>query len=307
MFDWLKRRKKNPEPNHPMEPTVPVRRAPPAVTTPIPVVTPVQPAESDPLSNSYTDDATLIASSYAIQARQVGTSGNTGELNENAVGLNGSNNGLNGNNSANQPSKTSDDAREYLEKVRAKEDALAMRFATGQINRKQFEELYANYQQEIRMIEQFLTDKGSSDSQDWRNQVTDGQSILIRRKHAAQMISFSIYDLRNGLPLITKGDFGVDPALFVPMLFTYQSATREIFGGEVRLTQIEGGKWLCFIPGNLTSTIALYNNEPSQQQIKNLEQSHKVFEDANANQLNREVVDPDALVLPHEFFLKATP
>jgi hypothetical protein len=41
--------------------------------------------------------------------------------------------------------------------------------------------------------------------------------------------------------------------------------------------------------------------------LKNLEQSHKVFEDANANQLKREIIDPDALVLPHEFFLRTSP
>ena len=229
-------------------------------------------------------DVTLVAPSYAAQVKQF-----------NAVQAVEPNN---------QVSKTSDDARDYLEKVRAKEDALAMRFAAGYINRKQFEELYASYQQEIRMIEQFVNE--NPESQEWKKQVSDGQSILIRRRHAAQMVGFSIYDLRTGLPLKTEGDFGVDPALFVPMLFAYQSATREIFGGEVRLTQIQGGKWLCFIPGTQTSTIALFNNEPSQQQLKNLEQSHKVFEDANANQLKREMIDSDALVLPHEYYLRHT-
>jgi hypothetical protein len=198
--------------------------------------------------------------------------------------------------------KTQEDAQVYLEKIRAKEDALAERFASGTVNRKQFEELFAYYQQEIRTISQFLNMNPESD--DWRNAVTEGQSILIRRKHATQMIGFSIYDLRTGLPLRTLGDFGVDPALFVPMLFAYQSATKEIFGGEVKSTQIQGGKWLCFIPGVLTSTIALFTTEPSQQQLQNLEQSHKVFEDANSKLLNQERFDAEALLLPHEYFLK---
>lgn len=199
-------------------------------------------------------------------------------------------------------SKTQDDAQVYLEKIRAKEDALAERFASGTVNRKQFEELFAYYQQEIRTISQFLS--SNPDSDEWKNAVTEGQSILIRRKHATQMIGFSIYDLRTGLPIKTMGDFGVDPALFVPMLFAYQSATKEIFGGEVKSTQIQGGKWLCFIPGALTSTIALFTTEPSQQQLKNLEQSHKVFEDANAKFLNQEPIDSESLLIPHEYFLK---
>lgn len=200
--------------------------------------------------------------------------------------------------------KTHEDAQIYLDKIRAKEDALAERFATGNVNRKQFEELFAYYQQEIRTISQFLS--MNPESSEWKNAVTEGQSILIRRKHATQMIGFSVYDLRTGLPLRTMGDFGVDPALFVPMLFAYQSATKEIFGGEVKSTQIQGGKWLCFIPGALTSTIALFTTEPSQQEMKNLEQSHKVFEDANAKLLHQEPVDVNALVLPHEYFLKHT-
>lgn len=276
MFEWLKRKKKAPEPPRGMEePTVPVQRS-------VHVDVPVPPVD-------VPGDVTLVAPSYAVQARQAAAQKPEPLPRPEAN---------------NQVNKTSEDARDYMEKVRAKENALSMRFAAGYINRKQFEELYASYQQEIRMIEQFVN--GNPDSQDWRNQVSDGQSILIRRKHAAQMIGFSIYDLRTGLPLKTKGDFGVDPDLFVPMLYAYQSATREIFGGEVRLTQIQGGKWLCFIPGKQTSTIALFNNEPTQQQLKNLEQSHKVFEDANANQLRREVIDPEALVLPHDFYLRNT-
>ncbi len=268
MFDWLRRKKKTPPPPRPVERTVPAPR--PAL-------------EEIPISTQENmSDATLIAPSYASQVRQQGSIPTVEPINP--------------------VRKSADDARDYIDKVRQKEDALAMRFASGTINRKQFEELYASYQQEIRMVEQFLNQ--NPDSPEWRNQVTDGQSMIIRRRHQSDLTGYSIYDLRTGLPIKTQGDFGVDPALFVPMLFAYQSATREIFGGEVRLTQIEGGKWLCFVPGKVSSTIALFNNEPTQQQIKNLEQAQKVFEDANANQLQREIIDPDALVLPHEYYLK---
>lgn len=269
MFDWLKRRKKTPTP-----PPQPVERT-------VPVYRPLREAAETPIQEPVSD-ATLIAPSYAAQVNQ--------QVGAPVV------------EPVNPTRKTSDDARDYLEKVRQKEDALAMRFAAGTINRKQFEELYASYQHEIRMVEQFMSQ--NPESEDWRNQVTDGQSMIIRRRHQSEMTGYSIYDLRSGLPIQTRGDFGVDPALFVPMLFAYQSATREIFGGEVRLTQIEGGKWLCFIPGKVTSTIALFNNEPTQQQLKNLEQSQKLFEEANAHQLQREMIDPDALVLPHDYYLK---
>jgi len=288
-FDWLKFKKKPPEPPKSEEVTIPVYRPPQA--------------EFSQSSEEDFGDATLVTASFASltsQMNQTNQEHQTQQQNQENQGF--QTNQVGQINQANQSSKTSYDARLYLEKVRAKENDLAMSFAAGNINRKQFEEIYAGYQREIRMIEQFLTD--NPESQEWKNQVSEGQSILIRKRHRPEMVGFSIYDLRSGLPIKTKGDFGVDPALFVPMLFAYQSATREIFGGEVRLTQIEGGKWLCFIPGSLTSTIALFTNEPTSQQLKSLEQAHKVFEEANTNQLNREIINSDALVLPHDYYLR---
>lgn len=289
MWNWLKRNKKQTEPPKPEQATIPVFRPPRDEFS--------RPPEED------FSDATLVTASLASMTNQMNQKNQEIQTQQpNQQNQVYQSNQLGQINQSNQSSKTSDDAHSYLEKVRAKENDLAMSFAAGNINRKQFEEIYAGYQREIRMIEQFLTD--NPESQEWKNQMSEGQSILIRKRHRPDMVGFSIYDLRSGLPIKTRGDFGVDPALFVPMLFAYQSATREIFGGEVRLTQIEGGKWLCFIPGSLTSTIALFTNEPTSQQLKSLEQAHKVFEEANQNQLKQEIINPDALVLPHDYYLK---
>jgi hypothetical protein len=202
-----------------------------------------------------------------------------------------------------QPSNEThaEEAQTYLKRLHEKVDALAERFARGGINRKQFEELFAHYQGEIQSIEQFMA--MNPDSEEWKNLVSEGQSILIRRKHAAHLVGVAIYDQRSGLPIRTVGEFGVDPALFVPMLFAYQSATREIFGGAVRSTQIEGGKWLAFIPGQLSTTLALFSTEPSQEQIKTMENVHRVFETANINLLRVMPVDAGALVCPHEYYV----
>ncbi len=193
-------------------------------------------------------------------------------------------------------------ADRQIDKLHAKLDALAERFAKGNINRVQFQELFSYYQGKIHELETFLS--YFPDSKDWKNIVNEGQSIIIRRKYAAKLSGFSIIDHRNGMPLRTIGNFGLDPALFIPMLYAYQSATKEIFGGAVRLTQIEGGKYLVFITGEVTTTLALFSTEPSQQQLKTLEQVHRVFESANVNRLKKSPVDPDTLVCPHEYFLQ---
>jgi hypothetical protein len=192
-------------------------------------------------------------------------------------------------------------AEEQLKKLHAKIDATAERFARGEINPVQFQELYAHYQSKIQEMEQFLA--MNPDSEEWKNLVGDGQSIILRKRYAARLSGFAIYDHRNGMPLKTIGNFGLDPGLFVPMLYAYQSATKEIFGGAVRSTQIEGGKWLCFVPGKLSTTLALFTTEPSQLQLKNLGKIHSVFENANADKLMITPVDESTLVCPHEYYL----
>ncbi len=193
-------------------------------------------------------------------------------------------------------------AQEELEKLHQKMDALAQRFANGSINRAQFQELFSYYQSKANDLATLLF--FNPDSEDWKNLVSEGQSIIIRRRHAAKLNGFSIIDNRNGMPIKTIGDFGLDPALFVPMLFAYQSATKEIFGGSAKLTQIEDGRWLVFISGKITTTLALFSNEPSQKQQQTLQQVHKVFETANDQRLNSKAVDLKNLVIPHEYFLK---
>ena len=202
------------------------------------------------------------------------------------------------------PLPLNEDAGLYLAKVRNKINALASRFAEGTLNRSQFEDLYAHYQSEIQMIEQYISTDPESDA--WKQAVADGQSILIRRKHAARFLGFAIYDHESGIPLRTGGEFGIDSALFVPMLHAYRSAAKEIFGSMVRSTQIEGGKWLCFISGKLTTTIALFSTEPSKNRLDTLEHLQGVFERANEKILNQPLINPDQLVCPQEYFLHLT-
>jgi hypothetical protein len=202
---------------------------------------------------------------------------------------------------ADEKKGVSSEVEAQLKKLHAKIDATAERFARGEINPVQFHELYSHYQSNIQEIEQFLS--LNPDSDQWKNLIAEGQSIILRKRYAARLSGFAIYDHRNGMPLKTIGNFGLDPGLFVPMLYAYQSATKEIFGGAVRSTQIEGGRWLCFVPGKLTTTLALFSTEPSQLQLKTLEKIHSVFETANADRLMVVPVDESTLVCPHEYYL----
>ncbi|MGA2112550.1 MAG: hypothetical protein ABSG98_10445 [Anaerolineales bacterium] len=195
------------------------------------------------------------------------------------------------------------EAHDYLSKVQDKINKLAEEFASGSVNRLQFQELYAHYQREKQAVETWM--ENAAGSEDWHAAGLEGRSILIRRQHTAHVLGYAIYENESGMPLRTIGKFEMDPEMFVPMLSSYRSATKEIFGGGMRSTQIEGGQWLCFVAGDFTTLMALFSNEPAGKQLQTLEEVHRLFERANRYLLRRQPVDAEALVLPHMFYLEA--
>lgn len=201
-----------------------------------------------------------------------------------------------------QPTPSGQDyAQQFLEKLQDKIGRLADDFANGNINQQQFQKLYAHYQREMRTVETLIeTDQSQSQ---WGDAFQEGESVLIRQKNAAKASGYAIYDNNSGMPISTLGKFEIDPALFVPMLSAFRSATAEIFGGGIQSTAIEGGRWLCFVPGQFTTMMALFTAEPANKQIAFLEQLHHLFEKANRTTLPKSPIELDDLVFPHEHFL----
>jgi len=195
---------------------------------------------------------------------------------------------------------SSEQAEEYLARLQKKVNNLASEFANGRINRAQFQELFTHYQRERTAIETWLT--VSPESDDWQKARTEGRSIVIRRQHKSRVVGYAIYRNDSGIPIATIGDFELDTSLVVPMLSSYRSATQEIFGAGIQSSQIENGGWLSFVPGELTTLLAIFTSEPARQQLMTIEEIHRVFESANRPLLLKDVVDPQALFLPHQSY-----
>jgi hypothetical protein len=193
-----------------------------------------------------------------------------------------------------------DNAESHLREVQTKTNKLAEDFARGEINRSTFIHLYDHYQQQRQAIERLL----DISPENWREAVSQGMSIAIRREHFAKALGFSIYENSSGMPLATLGKFDLDPALMVPMLSSYREAAREMFGSRMRSTQIENGRWVCFVSGQFTTLIALYNTEPAARQLQQMEETHLFFERANKPRLQQSPINIDGMVFPHEYYLQ---
>jgi hypothetical protein len=193
------------------------------------------------------------------------------------------------------------EARAFLAKTQVKVDQLAADFNAGTINRAQFRNLYAHYQRQIQSVESMIESAPSSEA--WKGAVPEGQSVLIRRQHGAKAIGYAIFENESGMPLSTLGRFELDPALLVPMMASYRSAAREAFGAGARSTEMEDGRWLCFVPGEFTTMLALLSGEPAGKQLQFLGQLHRQFEQANRRHLATPPIEAGELLFPHEYYL----
>jgi hypothetical protein len=193
-----------------------------------------------------------------------------------------------------------DQADTYLARVQEKSNRLAEEFASGIVNRTQFISLFEHYQKERQTIERMM----EVSPEEWRQASTEGKSLMIRQEHSAKPLGFAIYENESGMPIATLGTFDLDPALMVPMLSSYREAAREMFGSRLRSTQIENGRWVCFVSGQFTTMIALFNIEPATRQLHNLQDMHDFFEKANRPRLAAHPLVSDGLVFPQEYYLK---
>ncbi|MCC7446410.1 MAG: hypothetical protein IT324_03290 [Anaerolineae bacterium] len=193
------------------------------------------------------------------------------------------------------------DYQVLIDALQAKIHQLVDDFASGKINRVQFHELYDRYHYRMTRITQLAHNLADPDTQIGQ-EIED--TFNLKKRLTARVLGVSIYGNQTGLPIETIGEFAIDPALIVPMLSSYRAATREIFRAGMRSTIMDNNQWLCFVPGNFTTLIALFSVEPATVQLSALEQMHRDFEEANQAALASGHADPALLAYPFLTFVR---
>jgi len=190
-------------------------------------------------------------------------------------------------------------ARAYLEQVRQKMERLADDFATGKVNTTQFQELYSHYQQERNVIEQTLEE--TPEAAAWRATVAEeeGESAIIRRRHAARILGYAIYLHDNSTPLRAVGNYDVDARLVASMLDGFGDRAEEKPEQQIHGVKVGEKRWVGFVPGQYTMLVVLFSVEPAQAQLNMLRDLQAHFEQANRRLLTQGVTDSSRLVFPH--------
>jgi hypothetical protein len=185
---------------------------------------------------------------------------------------------------------------EALGELREKMAQVAQEFADGKINQAQFQAIYTRYREQRAIIERLLAKDPTSDV--WRQVVSEGHTGFLRAQYESRVIGYALFDNESSVVIKAHGQFNLDPDLLVPMLNSFRHATSEIFGAGMQSTQIEGGRWLVFVPGQFTTAIVIFSLEPAAEQLKTLTELHRDFETANQRALVEGDLNPDLLVYP---------
>jgi hypothetical protein len=193
--------------------------------------------------------------------------------------------------------QTTADARRFLDRLRTKTTRLVQDFSDGLISQRQFQAVYSHYQRQRAAIEKALIEMPGSGA--WRAAAVEGHTSFLRQQHAAQVLSYAIYDTTSGLPLTHVGDFIMDDALLVPMLSSFRSSTQELFGAGMKRIELEGGRYLCYVPGRYTTLIVIFSAEPAVMQLQTIEDLHRDFEMVNRLNLSRGKTGKLALTFTH--------
>ncbi|MEK6256556.1 MAG: hypothetical protein N2C13_04460 [Chloroflexota bacterium] len=166
-------------------------------------------------------------------------------------------------------------------------------FANGAMNQQQFLDIYRHYRNELYAL------KAQVNTGD-----TSGHTMMIRNRHKSNTLAYAIYKSNSGIPLGTRGDFPIDPALLIPMLASYHGAAKEIFGQGIRKAEVVGGKWMSFIVGEITTMITIVENEPSASYMDTMTKQHKLFEQRNAKVLAQDPIVAADIDFPKPLFLQ---
>ncbi len=182
----------------------------------------------------------------------------------------------------------------YSNRVRNKLAALVEDFAQGRVNRAQFEVLYAHYQKERDAVEKLIASQPSSDA--WRMAMTEGQSVMIRRRLASRVLGYAVYADDDPTPLRVYGEFAEMDANQLSSMLNYTDEEKPFI---IVNNFDQNETCMCIVPGKLAVLFVLFSTEPARIQIQLLKDLHQHFERANARILARSFYKPGDLVFPY--------
>ncbi len=192
-------------------------------------------------------------------------------------------------------------AEDALRIISRKMAQATQELAEGQINQAQFQAIYTHYSEQRAVIEQLVSRDPRSDS--WQRVAVSGHTDVLREQYGAELEGLRLFDNWTGAPIWTLARWDVSDEALAALLNSLEQHTGE--SREPYCAQVEGGRWLCYVPGLHTTAMAVFSAEPSADQIRQQANLHRAFEQINRHRLETGHMDPRQLTYPQEVLLSS--
>ncbi|MFQ3566028.1 MAG: hypothetical protein SNJ59_03425 [Aggregatilineales bacterium] len=189
-----------------------------------------------------------------------------------------------------------------LRNLRQKMEQITGEFASGRINRAQFNALYRRYSEQRIIIERLM--QRNPETEAWRQVIgTRGHTTFLRSHFEAQPLYYATY-MHDRTEPIHQGGSPLGDNTFVVRIVQAVWQLRDRPKVGVGRRPLPGGQWLILAVGEYAITAAIFSLEPSLAQARFVRDLHLDFERANLAMLERRWLDADQLVFPQRALLQ---
>lgn len=192
-------------------------------------------------------------------------------------------------------------AKQHITQLNTKIRNLIVEFSDGRISAEQFNILYERYSNQLSVVASL---SGDDDDDAPETPGGDMSTIAIRQATTAQAVGLGIYHHRSGIIIETLGAFDLPPSAVASILNEFSDKLEKREYIEPRVQRAIGGLWLVFIARSYTTAILIFRNQPSKQQLTDMQRLHHDFEEANRRLLDAAHVQPKQLARPFIGFVK---
>lgn len=188
------------------------------------------------------------------------------------------------------------DPQGAIEELRHKMEMVARQYASGEINRAQFNAIYGRYNEQRVIIERLV--ERNPENTTWQQVATQGHTSFLLSHFEARALYYITYRLDMATPLMMGGSQQPDIEKHIePVLRALQQSTNRPKAGLARKA-LESGRWLVLAVGKYAVTMVLFMLEPSKTQLQRVRDLHMDFERANHHALDRRTNSLHRMVFP---------
>lgn len=186
--------------------------------------------------------------------------------------------------------------------TRQKMQQLIDDFAAGKISREQFNTIYERYHSVIALADMAEASRMPDSVMGLTHDLEP--TVAVRDQLQGRAVGMVIYHHRSGRILETLGRFEGPRAVLQPEFEALMQQLRQGHRPRRRVRRLDERRWLVYIPGSLTTIVVQFRHEPALNQLRQLVDLQRDFEQANAGLLAAAQVDPNQLGFPFYAFVR---